>query len=253
MKKILIIASILYLILPLVFAAVESVNTSSEKYCLTWGSNTDCTNVTDGDISTSLLFGNALLDYIYANYTINNATTSANLTVFFYPTEWVGMNISCYNNSEWLNLMGWFMEYIPGYPLDYSQKIALPSSCLLNNKVAIKIVSNGGSDLLYYQDNNIDYFYTSCTPSCTNKDCGDDGCGGSCGSCGSGYVCRNNLCNWEAGGGGGGSGTLYTPSVTPTPILPQQQAYTGEAGTGYSFSFKQFFINIYNWFKNLFS
>src|SRR5687768_12951258 len=23
----------------------------------------------------------------------------------------------------------------------------------------------------------------SCTPDCTNKECGDDGCGGSCGSC----------------------------------------------------------------------
>jgi hypothetical protein len=30
---------------------------------------------------------------------------------------------------------------------------------------------------------------TTCTPSCTGKTCGDDGCGGSCGSCGSGQTC----------------------------------------------------------------
>ena len=29
----------------------------------------------------------------------------------------------------------------------------------------------------------------TCTPSCTGKSCGDDGCGGSCGTCGGCYVC----------------------------------------------------------------
>jgi len=33
-----------------------------------------------------------------------------------------------------------------------------------------------------------------CIPDCTNKDCGDDGCGGSCGSCESGETCENNEC-----------------------------------------------------------
>ncbi len=31
---------------------------------------------------------------------------------------------------------------------------------------------------------------TSCTPNCTGKTCGDDNCGGSCGSCSSGYFCN---------------------------------------------------------------
>lgn len=30
---------------------------------------------------------------------------------------------------------------------------------------------------------------TTCTPVCTNKNCGADGCGGTCGTCGSGYTC----------------------------------------------------------------
>jgi hypothetical protein len=32
-----------------------------------------------------------------------------------------------------------------------------------------------------------------CQPACLQKECGDDGCGGSCGSCGDG-ICINNLC-----------------------------------------------------------
>lgn len=32
---------------------------------------------------------------------------------------------------------------------------------------------------------------TSCYPNCTNKDCGSDGCGGSCGTCTSGHICNS--------------------------------------------------------------
>ncbi|MFA5431192.1 MAG: hypothetical protein WC329_08540, partial [Candidatus Omnitrophota bacterium] len=32
--------------------------------------------------------------------------------------------------------------------------------------------------------------FTTCTPSCTGKACGNDGCGGSCGTCASGYTCN---------------------------------------------------------------
>lgn len=33
-----------------------------------------------------------------------------------------------------------------------------------------------------------------CVPSCTGKVCGDNGCGGSCGTCQSGYTCSNGQC-----------------------------------------------------------
>jgi hypothetical protein len=35
---------------------------------------------------------------------------------------------------------------------------------------------------------------TTCTPSCSGKQCGDDGCGGSCGTCSSGYYCDGYQC-----------------------------------------------------------
>ncbi len=34
----------------------------------------------------------------------------------------------------------------------------------------------------------------SCNRNCTNKQCGDDGCGGSCGTCAAGYFCQNGNC-----------------------------------------------------------
>ncbi len=33
-----------------------------------------------------------------------------------------------------------------------------------------------------------------CTPSCTSKQCGDDGCGGTCGSCAPGQICQEGKC-----------------------------------------------------------
>jgi len=33
-----------------------------------------------------------------------------------------------------------------------------------------------------------------CIPNCEDKECGDDGCGGSCGTCSSGYYCSNGNC-----------------------------------------------------------
>jgi hypothetical protein len=39
----------------------------------------------------------------------------------------------------------------------------------------------------------------TCTPNCQNKKCGDDGCGGSCGTCPSGYTCSGNgVCQQNA-------------------------------------------------------
>jgi hypothetical protein len=42
---------------------------------------------------------------------------------------------------------------------------------------------------------------TNCIPNCTNKECGDDGCGGSCGSCGDNAVCRIGICECLTGFG----------------------------------------------------
>jgi MYXO-CTERM domain-containing protein len=56
-----------------------------------------------------------------------------------------------------------------------------------------------------------------CTPQCSGKTCGDDGCGGSCGNCAAGESCDANQCvaastgddagtGGDGGGGGGNNG-----------------------------------------------
>jgi len=36
----------------------------------------------------------------------------------------------------------------------------------------------------------------SCVPNCTGKECGDDGCGGKCGTCPADFTCASGKCNW---------------------------------------------------------
>src|SRR5215472_11728885 len=39
-----------------------------------------------------------------------------------------------------------------------------------------------------------------CIPSCGHHNCGDDGCGGSCGTCPSGLACNGGYCGTTSGG-----------------------------------------------------
>ena len=56
---------------------------------------------------------------------------------------------------------------------------------------------NCDADCAKYNDCCKDYQAVcggSCTPNCADKQCGDNGCGGSCGSCTGGKVCSNFVC-----------------------------------------------------------
>ena len=51
----------------------------------------------------------------------------------------------------------------------------------------------------------------TCIPSCSDKQCGGDGCGGSCGSCSSGQTCNSSgQCVTASCSGGGGTGVSVT-------------------------------------------
>jgi hypothetical protein len=69
----------------------------------------------------------------------------------------------------------------------------------------------------------------TCTPNCTGKVCGDDGCGGSCGTCpGAQDVCQNGQCicvpqcapanACGANGCNGSCGTCASPTCTGTTL-----------------------------------
>ena len=51
---------------------------------------------------------------------------------------------------------------------------------------------------------------TGCTPDCTDKDCGDDGCGASCGTCIDGQICGDAFTCVEIGTEGGGAPEFET-------------------------------------------
>jgi hypothetical protein len=41
--------------------------------------------------------------------------------------------------------------------------------------------------------------FVGCAPKCAGKSCGKDGCGGSCGDCGTGQICQGGACICPAG------------------------------------------------------
>ena len=49
----------------------------------------------------------------------------------------------------------------------------------------------------YECDDNTFQCVESCTPQCNGKECGDDGCDGSCGTCGAGEQCTNGQCGGD--------------------------------------------------------
>jgi MYXO-CTERM domain-containing protein len=61
-----------------------------------------------------------------------------------------------------------------------------------------------------------------CQPACTGKQCGDDGCGGSCGTCGAGQICLQGQCS-----GGDADAVSETPEeeveAPPTDDKPATQ------------------------------
>ncbi len=46
-----------------------------------------------------------------------------------------------------------------------------------------------------------------CTPQCNGLQCGDNGCGGVCGTCQAGEVCQGGMCITDPGSGSGGNGS----------------------------------------------
>ena len=64
-----------------------------------------------------------------------------------------------------------------------------------------------------------------CIPNCAGLECGDDGCGGSCGSCGDGQTCDGGTC---VGGGGGGDRCAGPVGICDADPTPCGHSATGE-------------------------
>jgi hypothetical protein len=70
---------------------------------------------------------------------------------------------------------------------------------------SIAVGTDGKVHISYNDYTNQDLKYTSvaisCIPDCLEKTCGDDGCGGSCGTCSSDKICKNYQCVPDIGCG----------------------------------------------------
>lgn len=72
--------------------------------------------------------------------------------------------------------------------------------------------------------------FPPCTAQCTGLECGDNGCGGSCGTCGSGLTCSAGICV-------GGAGDTCATAILITPSGTQYRSGdTTHAGEDYSSS-----------------
>jgi MYXO-CTERM domain-containing protein len=79
---------------------------------------------------------------------------------------------------------------------------------------------------------------TMCTPDCTGRSCGDDGCGGTCGACGADEVCASAMCMCAGATVPCGSACVDTRNDTDhcgacdSPCAAGETCSAGTCGTG---------------------
>ena len=83
-----------------------------------------------------------------------------------------------------------------------------------------------------------------CTPDCTGKQCGDNGCGNSCGSCSENEVCNNGICASTVPTTG--SCKWYFSCAGDCPPQPQGQACLQECQAGLSPTGQQDVESLFN-------
>jgi hypothetical protein len=72
----------------------------------------------------------------------------------------------------------------------------------------------------------------SCTPNCGNKQCGSNGCGGTCGTCVKGVTCGDDgVCGGAVGPHGGGDDTCNPPCATGSVCVDGHCASSGDTCT----------------------
>ncbi len=72
----------------------------------------------------------------------------------------------------------------------------------------------------------------NCKADCGNKQCGDDGCGGTCGTCADGITCGDDgICGGTVGPHGGGDGTCSPPCAAGSVCVGGHCASSGASCT----------------------
>lgn len=71
-----------------------------------------------------------------------------------------------------------------------------------------------------------------CAPSCNGAQCGDNGCGGTCGTCQNGEVCQGGMCVADPGTGSGGAGGAGSGSSSSSSGSVGSSSSSGSMGAG---------------------
>ncbi len=92
-------------------------------------------------------------------------------------------------------LAGWIPEECGSYVWGCPQIRDTNHTCYGGNCRKIAMMRNRTDDICGAGTSCIDgQCVAGCTADCTNKQCGSDGCGGSCGTCGGGQICSRGVC-----------------------------------------------------------
>jgi len=72
---------------------------------------------------------------------------------------------------------------IKTFVVDYTGEVVSVSIAPMFESNSGKLITGSISDTYYINAADEEYIPTNCTPSCAGKECGDDGCGNTCGEC----------------------------------------------------------------------
>jgi len=114
--------------------------------------------------------------------------------------EGIGLSAGTTNEFELVNLPNSYPVELKGGGADILKiGVRYRPSGEGKDSGAVEIKSSDNDNKVVYV--NLSGEGIKCTPSCVNKECGDDGCGGSCGSCGANAICSNYTCVCTSGYG----------------------------------------------------
>ena len=124
-----------------------------------------------------------------------NTAGYTNITVS-YQRRTNGYDSGEYLKAEWFNGSSWSQIEQTTNTSFALKSFAIPAG---TSSVLLKFSANMTGSGFYERFDLDDIKVTgdsgsSCTPSCGSNVCGSDGCGGSCGTCGSGYSCESGQC-----------------------------------------------------------
>jgi len=114
------------------------------------------------------------------------------------PTmEWTAANFNAFRVSMMLPMRGiyWYID-LPWVPFTYMDMKWLPNYSfiwcnLTPGRPILWWVFGVNTRTFHFQQLGPSIFFKgTCTPNCVERECGDDGCGGSCGECPPQYTCQ---------------------------------------------------------------